>query len=77
MTAPNRPSVPARRAGRVAIVAALVAFLAVGAAACGPAPGIGADGPIGRLRPEGRWLVDQTGRVVTLHGVNEVAKRAP
>ena len=34
-------------------------------------------GPVGPLGHDGRWLVDTTGRVVTLHGVNEVAKSAP
>ena len=78
MTTPNRSSVDAHAAAeRRSSSLALVALLAVAASACRPAPGIGAAGPIGRLRPEGRWLVDQTGRVVTLHGVNEVAKQAP
>ena len=35
------------------------------------------DGPVGPLGHAGRWLVDASGRVVTLHGVNEVAKAAP
>jgi len=77
MTAPNGPT-STRRCGRAPlVVVALVALLAVAGTACRPAPGIGAAGPIGRLRSEGRWLVDRTGRVVTLHGVNEVAKQAP
>ncbi len=35
------------------------------------------DGPVGPLGHVGRWLVDGDGRVVTLHGVNEVEKAAP
>src|SRR4051794_40181083 len=35
------------------------------------------DGPVGPLGHVGRWLVDGTGRIVTLHGVNEVAKSKP
>jgi endoglycosylceramidase len=35
------------------------------------------DGPVAPLGHAGRWLFDFTGRVVTLHGVNEVAKSAP
>lgn len=34
-------------------------------------------GAVGQLTFDGRWLLDTTGRVVTLHGVNEVAKSAP
>jgi endoglycosylceramidase len=36
-----------------------------------------AEGPVAPLSSEGRWLTDATGRVVTLHGVNEVEKAAP
>jgi endoglycosylceramidase len=36
-----------------------------------------ADGPVAPLANDGRWLTDATGRVVTLHGVNEVEKPAP
>jgi endoglycosylceramidase len=39
--------------------------------------GQAARGPVAPLASEGRWLVDATGRVVTLHGVNEVTKTAP
>ena len=44
---------------------------------------VGADGPSGRASPQGlvahqgRWLVDQKGRVLLLHGVNMVEKTAP
>jgi len=34
-------------------------------------------GPVGALRHEGRWLVDETARVVLLHGVNFVQKFPP
>ena len=60
-------------ASTLTVVAVL---LAMAMSACSPA-GIGASGPIGRLRSDGRWLVDQTGRVVTLHGMNQVSKSAP
>ena len=48
----------------------------------GPGPGDGsghvaARGPVAPLASDGRWLTDATGRVVTLHGVNEVEKPAP
>lgn len=33
--------------------------------------------PVPPLRPAGRWLVDSVGRVVLLHGVNEVEKSPP
>jgi endoglycosylceramidase len=36
-----------------------------------------ARGPVGDLGHEGRWLVDATGRVVLLHGVNFVKKFPP
>lgn len=34
-------------------------------------------GPAAQLRRDGRWLVDQHGRVVLVHGMNLVWKRAP
>jgi endoglycosylceramidase len=34
-------------------------------------------GPVAPLGDQGRWLVDGKGRVVTLHGVNEVFKSPP
>jgi endoglycosylceramidase len=34
-------------------------------------------GPVAPLGESGRWLVDAEGRVVTLHGINEVEKSAP
>jgi len=36
-----------------------------------------ADAAASRLHTEGRWLVDSAGRVVLLHGVNNVDKEAP
>ena len=37
----------------------------------------GAEGAVAPLTAAGRWLVDDLGRVVLLHGVNMVAKSAP
>ena len=37
----------------------------------------GAHGPLAPLGADGRWITDRSGRVVLLHGVNEVAKSAP
>ena len=72
---------------------AVAATVAVGATAClplrvpggVPTPGHGgrdhgrtaAEGPVAPLASDGRWLTDAAGRVVTLHGVNEVEKPAP
>lgn len=42
-----------------------------------PTPRSGAEGAVAPLAAAGRWLVDDLGRVVLLHGVNMVAKRAP
>lgn len=72
-------------------LAALVAAVVVAAVACVPPSGGGgggnggghhpggraARGPVAPLTSSGRWLIDATGRVVTLHGVNEVNKSAP
>ena len=54
----------------VAAVAALVVLLAPSA------PVAAAPGPP-QLRHDGRWLVDTSGRVVLLHGLNAVWKHAP
>jgi endoglycosylceramidase len=54
--------------GRVAV--ALAVLLLAGLAATGAR----ANGP---LSHDGRWITDARGRVVTLHGVNEVTKKAP
>jgi endoglycosylceramidase len=83
--APARTAARTRLGGLVA-----VAVLAVTAVACsgpggpghpggggGHGPGRGSTGPIAPLSSEGRWLTDAAGRVVMLHGVNEVAKSAP
>jgi len=55
----------------------LAAFAApaAGAHASGHASALG--GPLAPLGGEGRWFTDRAGRVVLLHGVNEVAKSAP
>lgn len=54
---------------RVVLVACLIAGLVPVVAA--PA---GASSPVPQLRRDGRWLVDQDGRVVLVHGVNLVWK---
>ena len=41
------------------------------------APAVAADEPTQQLRRDGRWLVDDHGRVVLVHGVNAVWKHAP
>lgn len=61
-------------------VTRLLALVAAVAALLTAAPSLAA--PVRRSGPavlhrEGRWLVDATGRVVLLHGVNAVWKRAP
>jgi endoglycosylceramidase len=57
----------------------LTAVLGTGLLAFPPqaatAAGTPADAP--RARPHGRWLLDPQGRVLVLHGLNMVYKRAP
>jgi endoglycosylceramidase len=53
----------------LALLLAVALLPAVGASAAKQAPA--------RLHREGHWLVDAQGRVVLLHGVNAVWKRAP
>lgn len=61
---------PWRRMTRILLV------LGLGVATAGSScPG--SEEPRAPLRHEGRWLVDAVGRVVLLHGVNEVSKSAP
>lgn len=71
---PPRTGSTGRRWGIVtALLAAALVLGATPAAAAGePSP---ADPP--QLRREGRWLVDEHGRVVIVHGFNLVWKRAP
>ncbi len=60
--------------GHVLVVAGVLLAPAMsGAAARPPLP----VGPAAPLSGVGRWLVDATGRVVMLHGVNDVAKGPP
>jgi endoglycosylceramidase len=56
---------------RIALVV-LLAAVALTTTAFG-----GSRGPVPPLSGEGRWLTDARGRVVVLHGVNEVTKRPP
>lgn len=59
----------------LALVIALGGLGAVPAAA--PAADAGASGHGSRAHPHGRWLLDPQGRVLVLHGLNMVSKRAP
>ncbi|MDD3763918.1 MAG: cellulase family glycosylhydrolase [Nevskiales bacterium] len=71
------------KACRIGLWAALAgACMAMAIAGCGgTGGGDGESGALARqaspLQQSGRWLVDADGRVVILHGVNMVAKRAP
>ena len=66
---------------------AAVAVATAAVLACGPAPAASARGSgmaaattenvVNRPHTVGRWLVDDSGRVVTFHGENIVNKRAP
>ena len=62
------------RLQRVATAVVVVVLLGLASAPATVASTSATDGP---LRIEGRWLVDQHGRVVLLHGVNNVDKEAP
>jgi endoglycosylceramidase len=56
----------------------LLALAALAAASLALAPGnAGAASQPPQLRHDGKWLVDGTGRVVLMHGVNAVWKHAP
>jgi len=57
----------------------LVATVAVAGCSDAPPPAdpAAALGPVGALSHEGRWLTDETGRVVLLHGTNFVQKFPP
>lgn len=59
----------------------LAACLALVLIACGEDDSgtaeLGAEGPIPPLASQGRWFTDATGRVVLMHGFNQVSKRAP
>src|SRR6476646_11707013 len=59
-------------------ILALVAVVAFVVAACTPRPDFAPPvGPRAELRHSGRWLTDEWGRVVNLHGVNFVKKFPP
>ena len=66
---------PVLRALAVLVAAAAVATAAPSLAA--PTLHTASTAKVAVLHREGRWLVDQSGRVVLLHGVNAVWKRAP
>src|SRR5262245_29725777 len=81
-----------RFAVRAAVALVLTATALTSACVAGPGPGTrpghpgggagspggpAAAGPVAPLSDEGRWLTDATGRVVLLHGINEVEKRPP
>jgi endoglycosylceramidase len=63
--------------GAAAALAALLATAAPAAADGGSGRFEADRGPVAPLSGHGRWLTDARGRVVVLHGVNEVTKRPP
>ena len=63
-----------RAAGAVVCALALALVAGFGASAVGASPSPRTDNPLGH---EGRWITDSSGRVVILHGLNMVNKRAP
>ena len=73
-----------RSSARVWAALLVATFSAALGAGCGssssPSPTVdpeAAEGPVGALSHEGRWLTDETGRAVLLHGVNFVQKFPP
>ncbi len=64
-------------AALVLAVAGLVAVPGAGVSAQAPASSVGPVSPGSRAHPHGRWLLDPHGRVLVLHGLNMVYKRAP
>ena len=60
-----------------AVLAAGVLAAVPSAAPAAPAVATAATTEVPRARPHGRWLLDPHGRVLVLHGVNMVYKRAP
>lgn len=65
--------------GAMMFVSGTVPLQAAGARSAAPAQDAGTAeaGPVAPLSTDGTWFVDAEGRVVLLHGVNEVYKRAP
>jgi endoglycosylceramidase len=55
----------------IAVLAVLIGLVA------SPAPAEAAQGDGSRAVPTGRWIVDGSGHVLVLHGLNMVSKRAP
>src|SRR4051812_43473604 len=70
---------PARRGGRGPAEwgALMRRLLAIALAGCALAPASAAATPALPLDHVGRWITDAQGRVVVLHGINMVYKRAP
>ena len=78
MSAPHL-SAPRRLALALTLLAlaGLSAAVMAGSAGAVGFPDHAAPGPTSPLSHDGRWITDARGRVVTLHGVNEVTKKAP
>ncbi|WP_186449965.1 cellulase family glycosylhydrolase [Nocardioides sp. J9] len=70
------PATRSSRLRRAVVLAATLVLATVGALTL-PAPTASADEEPPQLRREGRWLVDQHGRVVIVHGFNLVWKLDP
>lgn len=84
---PGRPPVAVTRSPRLLAAVGVLSVVAAVPACLGrpglrPTPaehpsGSGAVLPVGPLRPDGRWIVDATGRVITIHGLQLARKTAP
>jgi endoglycosylceramidase len=74
-----RLAVRVRAGGRAALAACWLGLVALAACSDAPPPvePRAPAGPVGVLGHHGRWLTDETGRVVLLHGTNFVQKFPP